>query len=135
MPMLYYRSVEPEGEWRAAWQKPERTWSTLLINPRVNYLLACQGLLNQVENDVNELGEAEHQEFSSSVSYRLLDKLVRYSMREQGEEAVLRYQFKLMVASGGVANPETSAQVASEARFEDVLISPVMERDSEGVSE
>ncbi len=117
MPMLYYRSVEPEGEWKEAWQKPKRSWKTLFVNPEVNYLFACQSLLNQVENDVNELGEAEHTEFARSVSYRLLQNLVLYQMRMQREGSFKRYQFKLMAANQGVE------------QLDDVLISPVYEVD------
>ncbi len=117
MPMLYYRTLEPAGDWKLAWQKPLRSWSTIFVNPQVNYLFACQGLLNQVENDVNELGEGAHEEFSNSVSYRLLENLVRYSMRAEGDGAATRYQFKLMAAIQG------------EDAFQDVLISPVIERE------
>jgi hypothetical protein len=121
VPMLHFRwqngtdTEEFATDWVPAWGAPERSWSALMLNPSGSFVFACQGLLNQVESDIDEIGTGEHQEFANSVSYRLLQKLVLHQMRKRPESrAARRYQFKLTAATQG-----------EEQTGEDVLISAV----------
>ncbi len=111
LPVLYYRFAR-EGEefceWQNCFQKPKRHLSAVIFNPQGNLLLACNGLLQQLESDIEELDASKADKFDQSVSYRLTKNLVIYQVSKQHQcHAGFRYQFKVASLMQG-STDETS---------------------------
>lgn len=83
------------GPWRSALpNEPTRSFGGLFFNPGGNLRLAC---LSLIERLLEEEGEVTKE----SSSYRLVENLIRYRLRqsEAGRESGARFQFK--ITSGG----------------------------------
>ncbi len=113
LPVLYHRVRAADGAfgpWRKSLSSDRRHLYKLLFNAEGNKLLAYQGLLQQVENDMQSVTEGSEAEFASSVSYRLLERLVRKQIPRselpEGEGPVF-FQFRLSSLMQGEA--ESSA--------------------------
>lgn len=123
-PVLFYRTTASStgdlGEWRVALVRPARPWDALFLNAEGNLHLACYTLLDQLEEDIQAAGACGPEAleaFPASPSYRLVENLVRFLMRERLElPNGGRFQFKVcrMTASAG---PGALA-------FDEILISP-----------
>lgn len=121
-PVLFYRVAPAEGgdlgAWRVAIQRPRRSWYALALNGEGNLHLACYALLDQLEEDIGEIGEHDATQLDAitqTPSYQLVQNLVCYLLRERNEwHSGCRYQFKIgrMPVDGAGA-------------CEDMLVSPL----------
>lgn len=118
LPRLYYRVAVEDGdfgEWHSAAQHPRRSLSSLFFNPAGNLELAYLSLLQQAEHDMQLVAPGAEEEFVHSVSYRLLERLVRERIKNRFTGAAIRrFQFKL----------RSTPQNAAQGEAQDVLISP-----------
>jgi len=117
--VLYYRIADGEGEltneWRKALARPPRRWYSIVLNGEGNRHLASYALLDQLEEDLGELDSTQLDSLAHLPSYKLVQNLVCFLMRERNEvRSGTRYQFKV------------SRMLASNAdAFEEILVSPV----------
>ncbi|MCB0344921.1 MAG: hypothetical protein KDD66_07380 [Bdellovibrionales bacterium] len=101
LPVLYHRvrkGTKDFGDWMPSLKPLERKFSSVLLNPGGNRLLAYYGLLQQVENDMQSVEDGAEHKFSNSVSYLLLERLVREQILlscSHAEEKNAAFQFKL----------------------------------------
>ena len=85
--------------WISLLHKPKRKVTNIIFNPETNLFHAYQSLLQQVESDISELNRERTDDFTASVSFRLLLALVRQELKlllkngPPGAEAV--FQFRL----------------------------------------
>lgn len=95
---LLYRVSDDNGEWED-WSRaitpPRRGLGSLWVNPEGNLALACQGLVEKIVQELEDVDPEDAEEFSESLSYRLLRNLVE--SRLAGSRA--RFQFKVVLGS------------------------------------
>ncbi|MCW8133848.1 MAG: hypothetical protein KIS92_26105 [Planctomycetota bacterium] len=124
-PVLYYRtSAHAAGElgaWRVGLRRPPRRWDALFQNAEGNLHLACYALLDQLEDDIQTAGARGPEALAAvpaSPSYRLVENLVRFLLRERNElPGGGRFQFKVCrLPADGAAGAEAP---------EDIVVSPV----------
>jgi hypothetical protein len=119
IPVLYYRVSDKEEndlDWQPCLLKSKRRISSLILNPSGNYLLACESLLQQFVNDVQDLEEEALTKIEDSISYKLIQNLVCFQVREHSKNhSHLFYQFKVSIIS----------QELHRQSDEDLLISPI----------
>ncbi len=107
VPVLYFRVSSDGtdfGPWVPSFEKIERNWQSILLNPQGNLLFAYHGLLHQLENDIEEVDESKAEEFVDSVSYKLVKNLVLTQVPTNSH-----FQFK--VSSVRQGKPEHAVDV------------------------
>lgn len=106
IPVLFirYGPVGGElGEWEPAVRERPRSLSAVLFNPQLNLGLAIGSLLQQLETEVGELSPDQTEGYESSVSFELIQNLVRYLLRSRKQTILssgqliqpVQYQFKI----------------------------------------
>lgn len=128
------RVGEELGPWILAFEKPQFKFSSLLLNPGGNFVLANQSLLSQLLSDLSDLQGGDGAMLSSDraqekieelTSYRLVKSQVQYQVlrgaRELQPKGVqVHYQFRLQTR-----RIEFNSESATQVLWEEVLISPV----------
>jgi hypothetical protein len=120
VPRLWFREVQGDrvGEWQACYPPEPRSVFNLFLNPRGNLRLAAQTLVEQMASDAMDLPPGRESSFSSSVSYRLVLRLVQYRIRELGIPASdTDIQFRVTA--------EVPGQVSPNGLGEEILTSEV----------
>jgi hypothetical protein len=123
VPKLHYR-VRREGEVATDWKmfclEDERTALSLFLNPTGNLNLAFHGLIERAVSDINS--SADLQAFSASISYQLVERMVRYLLLTDKLAAPSDYfQFKisiLTVQSAQSMDTIDDMLISSEQRLE-----------------
>ncbi len=109
-PRLYFRVATDPGD-LGAWLPIEahrgslgrRSLYSLFLNPDENLFLAGNSLVAQLLSDIEDRGEGDSDRVQDSVSYRLVERWVRWQFRGQG---VQRYQFKISLEEDLLLSPE-----------------------------
>jgi hypothetical protein len=123
VPKLHYRT-RAEGnvasDWKLLYLQDKRTPISLLYNPTGNLNLAFHGLIDRAVSDINS--SADLRDFSSSVSYLLVERMVRYLLLKDKPAAAADYfQFKISILSVQSAQsliPIDDMLVSSELRLD-----------------
>lgn len=117
LPVLYYRisyQGQEFGEWQACFDKLKRQPISILYNPEGNFQLACNGLLQQLESDIEELDPAKSDEFAMSVSYQLTKQMVLfYIVKKHHCSTGFSFQFKVLSVMQGSAEPPNETFLTS----------------------
>ncbi|HWA73132.1 MAG TPA: hypothetical protein VG937_12375 [Polyangiaceae bacterium] len=105
VPQLQYRVAPADGDfgpWRDALPPIARTPGSLLLNASGNLQLAYQSLVERLSDDLD--GTAP-ESIPGSVSYELVERLVRtrVALTTEGEEQ--RFQFQLTLPEGSEPSP------------------------------
>ena len=105
-PVLYYRLIFSNGEpgpWLVCMENQTRGFGALFLNAQGNLRMACNSLVERLIGDVNETPVKSPADISNSVSYQLVQNLVRNRV------GAARFQFKIVSGK------------------EDILVSPLQE--------
>jgi hypothetical protein len=95
---LQFRVISDEGQESGAWKaalplNEARSFGAIFFNPKGNLRLACLSLVERLMEE-DELT-------TESVSYRLVENLVRYQLRNSGAECSSEARFQFRITSGG----------------------------------
>lgn len=82
------------GPYQPAIAAPERRARSVLYAPRGNMLLACHDLVDVLVDELAERGATSLAQAEQLVSYKLVQNLVQWRLRERGLRA--DYQFRLI---------------------------------------
>lgn len=94
VPVLSYRlrgANHPGDAWHAVLSSHRRTAGEWFWNPTGNWLLACHGAVERLVDDVNELPVDGLATLRESVSYRVVEGLVR----QASCDPLAEFQFKI----------------------------------------
>jgi hypothetical protein len=120
-PQVAYRlsgDGESFGPWVSCLGKCERRWYSVVLNSEGNLLHACNSLVEQLDQDIEALDEADADELGRSVSYLLTERLVRERiLKDRPDARGARFQFRLNAILQG----------SPDQAFEDLMVSRVHE--------
>lgn len=130
-PQLHYRIGAAHGEfgpWHPCFDKRTRRWRELFLNAEGNFQLACGNLLAKLMQDIAETSTPsspdETDRISGSVTYRLIENLVRLRIGETfPAEADHRRKFQFKIS---LVSPRALSQ-PSGPELDDILFSPELE--------
>lgn len=99
---LHSENNEP-GEWQPCLEKIPRRWFHLFFNPDGNRLLACSSAVQLLLADIEEADETDPGALETTVSYRVIQDLVRYRIRQMMPETPsVLFQFKVLAGDDEV---------------------------------
>lgn len=99
---LSYRIMDDQGqpgEWLRHPRPPPRPWKALVHNPEGNLFLASQATVDRLADELSAFAE-DPSRLSQTVSYRVVEEMVRFEIRRTGVPSGRVFQFKLGVARG-----------------------------------
>lgn len=108
-PVLLYRFLSSEDDWKIAVPVPKRKWSDFFWNPEGNFYLAYHSHMQQLMNDLTNLEEEKLQDFQHHLSYKLTANFLK--IRDFSRP----YQFKIST----IVKTEESFEI-----LEDIILSP-----------
>jgi hypothetical protein len=105
-PTVFFRlcleNGEP-GDWQPCLGKIPRRWYHLFFNPDGNRLLACSSAVQLLLADIEEADETDPGALENTVSYRVIQDLVRYRIHQvMPETPSVRFQFKVLAGDDEV---------------------------------
>lgn len=115
IPRLYFRVFDEndqnQSKWIECFALEKRPWYSFFLNARSNFRMAAHTLVEQFINDVAETEDDKNSEIENSTSYLLIDRLVRFRIRELGLEKKGRFfQFKIVSVVPGGAEKKDEAE-------------------------
>jgi hypothetical protein len=108
---LYYQT-DTLPDWQPCFHPQPRRWFYLLLNPTGNLRLACYSLVDRLVEEISHLREENQHLVSQSVSYRLLENLIRYQVRSLSTSSH-NFRFKIIVSSPLIENSEYMALLSA----------------------
>jgi hypothetical protein len=93
---------EEFGPWEPVNPPVDRGLGALVLNARGNLRMACNSLVERLVSDLEDLQDSggEERRFHESVSYRLVEDLVRFRSRQEHDGANW-FQFKIVQTEPG----------------------------------
>ena len=83
------------GPWRPITLQSKRSLGRLFINDEGSFALAENTLLERALFEISACDPSRAEAFSQSVTYRLIERLVRSRLADDLGESPVRFQFKL----------------------------------------
>lgn len=90
------------SEWSCVLTRPSPRWYSFIFNPAGNLFLAEQSLLQRLEEEIGSSDPTRSEELEHTVSFQLVTRLVRFTLRERGIECS-RFQFRIGRSNAGEA--------------------------------
>ncbi len=87
-----------ESKWIPCFTSEKRTFLHLVLNPKGNIYLSKQGLVDNLVTEINSMSNeaAGADAVTNTKSYRLIVRLIQFSLKERGTKAV-NFRFKVSV--------------------------------------
>lgn len=106
-------------QWQPCFQPQPRHWYQLFLNPQTNLRMALNSLVERLVSEISEATEASKDQIPQSVSYQLVENLVRHQARSQNVN-IKTFRFKIIVS-------DPAADTESARAGEEVLLSDLCE--------
>jgi len=108
---LFYQ-VDTAQKWQPCFQPQARHWYQLFLNPHTNLRLALNSLVDRLMSEISAINpQANKDQLPQSVSYQLVENLVRHQVRSLLPKAQ-SFRFKIVISAPGTLDADYDALIS-----------------------